>query len=72
MTTLFIFGLYLINMLEDKEKKEMYKRDFYIIGQNLKIKQSVDTWNSKFQKTITCNYTNFDTDIINNQVQEIT
>ena len=64
MTTLFIFGLYLINMLEDEEKKEMYKRDFYIIGQNLKIKQSVDTWNSKFQKTITCNYTDFDTDII--------
>ena len=25
---------------------------------------------SKFQKTITCNYTDFDTDIINNQVQE--
>ncbi len=48
----------------------MYKRDFYIIEQNLKIKQSVDTWNSKFQKTITCNYTDFDTDIINNQVQE--
>ncbi len=47
MTTLFIFGLYLINMLEDEEKKEMYKRDFYIIGQNLKIKQSVDTWNFK-------------------------
>lgn len=64
MTTLFILGLYLINLLEDREKKEMYKRDFYIIGQTLKIKQSVDTWNFRFQKTITCNYTDVDTDII--------
>lgn len=64
LTTIFIFGLYLIHQLNDKKKQDFYSRDFFMVDDKLKLKQSVSDWDRKFQKTIQLKYTEDDDDIV--------
>lgn len=50
LTTIFIFGLYLIHQLNDKKKQDFYSRDFFMVDDKLKLKQSVSDWTGNFKR----------------------